>query len=239
MERLLKHKLLAGLVAGLVLAGGGAAVAATQTQSNPRQALLNDVARRLNVSPSRLRSAFQGALLDRLNAAVKAGRITQAQADQIKQRIEQGALGFGGFGRRGFWRDGPGPGAQFGPAGPVGPRFGPFAAAAKYLGVSRRQLMGDLASGKTLAQVAQVQGKSVSGLEQAILSAQTARLDRLVSQGALTRAQEQRRLSRLSDRVAQLVEHGRMAGPLPPGPPPLFRGPADGPPPGGPPPPGA
>jgi ribosomal protein S20 len=248
MERLLKHKLLVGLAAVLVMAGGGAAYAATQTQTNPRQALLNDVAKRLNVSPSQLRSAFQGALLDRLNAAVKAGRITQAQADRLKQRIEQGALPLGGFGHRGFWREGRGPGGRFGPAGPggqlglAGTLFGPFDAAAKYLGLSRGQLLSELRGGKTLAQIAQAQGKSVSGLEQALVSAQTARLDRAVAKGELTKGEEQRRLSRLSRRVARLVEHGRVAGPLPAGPPPLFGGPAaiaPGPPPGGPPAPGA
>ncbi len=241
-ERLLKHKLLVGLVAVLVLAGGGAAYAATQTQTNPRQALLNDVAKRLNVSPSRLRSAVQGALLDRLDAAVKAGRISQAQANRIKQRIDQGALAFGPGAHRGFWRRGLGPGGRFGPAGPL---FGPFAAASKYLGLSAPKLLSDLRGGKTLAQVAQAQGKSVSGLEQALVSAQTTRLDKAVAQGALTKAQEQRRLSRLSKRIARLVAHARVMVPPaggPAGPPPLFRGPADvppGPPPGGPLPPGA
>jgi hypothetical protein len=204
MQRLLKHKLLIGVVAVLALAGAGGAYAATQTQTNPRQALLNDVAKRLNVSPSKLRSALQGALLDRLEAAVKAGRLTQAQANRMKQRIESGALPLVGGAGFGPGRFGPG---RFGAAGPLN---GPFAAAAKYLGLSPSQLLRDL-NGKTLAQVAQAQGKSVSGLEQAIVTDEKARLDKLVAQGFLTQAQEQRRLSRLSSRVARFVEHGRIS----------------------------
>ena len=80
MHRILRHKLLAGGAAAAVLALGGGAYAATQSGSNPRQAFLNDVAKRLNVSPSQLNSALKGAFTDRLNAAVKAGMLTQAQA---------------------------------------------------------------------------------------------------------------------------------------------------------------
>ena len=132
MERLLKHKLVIGLVAVLVAASAGVAYAATQSGSTSKQTLLNDVAKRLNVTPSQLRSAIKGALLDRLQAAVKAGKLTQAQANRIKERIQRGALpigplgrGFGplggrrGFGPPGFGRPGFGP-HRFGPPG-LGP----------------------------------------------------------------------------------------------------------------------
>jgi hypothetical protein len=81
----------------------------------------------------------------------------------------------------------------------------PLHVAATYLGLSDTQLMTDLASGKSLAQVATKQGKSVTGLEQAITTAEKARLDKLVSKGVLTSAQEQRLLSRLSARIDKLV----------------------------------
>ncbi|HTX30620.1 MAG TPA: hypothetical protein VMD09_04500 [Solirubrobacteraceae bacterium] len=246
MQRLLKHKFLVALLAVLLLAGGGAAYAATQTGANPQQALLNDVAKRLNVSPSQLRSAVQGALLDRIEAAVKAGQLTQAQANRLKQRIAKGGLPLGIIGGGGMWRHGFGPRRGFGPGpGFAGPAVGPFAGAAKYLGISEKQLLSDLRGGKTLAQVAQAQGKSVSGLEQAIVSSETTRLDTLVSKGYLTKAQEQRRLSLITRAIDRLVEHaGIMAGPpgqtpmkpLRPGavPPALFGSGQGGPPAGGP-----
>lgn len=221
MERLLKHKLVIGLMAVLVVASGGAAYAATQTASSPQEPLLTDVAKRLNVSPAKLRAAVQGALLDRVQAAVKAGELTQAQANRLKQRIEKGALPFGPLAGGGFWFHGPGPvGAPGAPGplkpirglGPPGPAliFGPLAAAAKYLGLSDSQLLSDLRGGRTLARVAQSRGKSVSGLEQAIVASLTSRLDRLVALGYLTKAQEQRRLSFLTQGIDRLVEHGRV-----------------------------
>ena len=56
-------------------------------------AFLRTLAQELNKSESQVREAFQAtrrALLDRrLDAAVKAGRLTQDQADAIRRRIEQ------------------------------------------------------------------------------------------------------------------------------------------------------
>ena len=249
MSRLLNHKLLIGLVSVLVVAGGGAAYAATQTGTNSQQALLNDVAKRLNISPSKLRSAIQGALLDRLQAAVKAGELTQAQANRLKQRIEKGGLPLGPVAGGGFWLHRQGPIGRFGFAEPR-QFFGPFAAASKYLGISAPQLLGDLRGGKTLAQLAQSHGKSVSGLEQALVAAEKGRLDRLVAAGVLTKAQEQRGLSVLTKAIDRLVERARIMVPpwemrsgkapsfrpgrppaIPPG---LFGGGPGGPPAGGP-----
>jgi hypothetical protein len=222
MERLLKHKLIVIGVALLVAGSAGAAYAATQSGNGPRQAFLGDVAKRLGVPPSQLRSAVQGALLDRLNAAVKAGELTQAQADRIRQRIQQGgALPFGGPGGHGRLE-------------PGGARHSLLPTAATYLGLTDAQLLGDLEGGKSLAQVATAQHKSVSGLEQVLVTAARSRLDRMVASGLITKAQEQRKLSRLHSRIGRLVNHARMArGPEPdrPGPAPSAGAPGVPPPP--------
>jgi AraC-like DNA-binding protein len=195
MQLLLRHKLLVAAVTVLALGSGGIAYAATQSSSNPRQAFLNDVAKRLNVSPAKLNSAFKAALVDRLNAEVKAGKITQAQANRIEQRLDRSGAPPFFFGRGGRFRMGR-------PA-----RFESLtlSAAASYLGVSDAQLMKDLGSGKSMADVAKASGKSVSGLEQAIVSAEKTQLDGQVTKGTITKAQEQQILSRLSARVDALV----------------------------------
>ncbi len=214
------------VIAGAVLAfaaAGGGAYAATQTSGNPQSAFFNDVAHRLGVSSQRLTSALRGASIDQLNAAVKAGRLTQAQANAIKRRIEQSAgVPFGG---PGFF--GPGP-RGFGPppfGGPVlfGPG-GPFAAAASYLGLSLPQFLSELRSGHSPAQIAKAKGKSVVGLEQAITRTVKSRLDQAVSAGRLSKPQEQKILSLLSSRLSTLVNRTpvQFAGP-PVGPPPQIR----------------
>ena len=98
----------------------------------------------------------------------------------------------------------------FGPKGlrvapGTGRAFGPFAAAAKYLGMSQTQLLKDLRGGKSLAQVAKANGKSVSGLEQALTASLKTRLDRAVASGRLSKAQEQRMLKKLGAAMAGLA----------------------------------
>lgn len=202
MRRILRHRLVIGGVALAFAAFGGAAYAASQSGSRPRASLLNDVAKRLNVSPQRLSSAIKGALIDRLNAAVKDRRLTRAQAKAIEHRIEQnGGPPF---------LFGPGPGAFAHPPGHLGgpPPVGdarPLAAAASYLGLTEMQLFNELRSGHSLAQIAKARGKSVSGLQRAITATVKSRLDQAVSAGRVTKAQEQHLLSMLSSRLRDLI----------------------------------
>lgn len=171
---------------------GGGAYAAVSSSTSPRQAFLNDVARRLHVSPQELKSAFQGAVQDRLKAAVKAGRLTQAQASAIEMRLREGVppVPF-------FWRGPLRHGVLFGP--------GPLGAAAQYVGVSPVQLFDQLASGKSLAQIAKAHGKSVGELESAMVAAERSRLDSARQHGLITSSQEQRLLSRLQTKISSLV----------------------------------
>src|SRR3954471_10605442 len=110
--------------AGLaVLAGGGGAYAAGTTsppgaaakpadRAAEQKAFLDDVAKRLNVTPDQLNTAIKGAAEARIDAAVAAGKLTKAQGDEAKQRLASGAplLGPGllGGGPRGM--GGPGHG---------------------------------------------------------------------------------------------------------------------------------
>ncbi len=78
-------------------------------------------------------------------------------------------------------------------------------AAAGYLGISTSQLRRDLRAGKSLANVARAQGKTVQGLEQAWVAAAKKQLARAVSAGRMTAAQEQQQLASLQQRTSQLV----------------------------------
>ena len=138
MQRSLKRNLVIGLAALGVAAFAGGAYAATQSSApDTRQAFLNDVAKRLHVTPQELTQALSGATIDQLQAAVKAGRLTQAQANALEQRLKQSGaapgIPFGfGLGPRFARPGGPvGPGGPggFGP-GPGGPGFGPGGPAA-------------------------------------------------------------------------------------------------------------
>lgn len=227
MRWILRHKLVVGIVAlAFAAAAGGGAYAATQSTSDPQTAFLNDLAKRLNVSPQRLTAATKAAMIDRLNATVKAGNLSQAQADAIKQHIESRSgppflLGPG---------MGPGgipPGRGFFFAGP--PPFGPLGSAASYLGLNRGQLFQDLRSGRSLAQIAKSREKSVTGLQNAMTAAIESRLDQAVKAGRLSKPEEQRILSTMTGRLRDFINrsgpvqipatpwrHPGAPGPLPP-----------------------
>jgi predicted DNA-binding protein (UPF0251 family) len=196
---------IAAVVIG-VLGLGGSALAASSSSGN---SFLGDVATRLGVSQSKLQSAINGAVKDRLNQLVKQGKLTQAQANAIEKRMQEhgGARLNGPFGGPlGFSRHAHfgGPHMGFG----FGPVMGSFATAATYLGVSEQTLMSDLRSGKTLAAIAKAKGKSVGGLEQAMLAPAKSKLDSAVKGGHMTKAQESRFLQMLSAGIDRLVTKG-------------------------------
>jgi hypothetical protein len=106
--------------------------------------------------------------------------------------------------------------------GPGGPRgHGPLAssinAVANYLGLTKAELRTARENGTSLAQLATQQGKSVSGLKQAIYDAAKADLDKAVAAGRITSAQEASRLSELQSHLDDIVN---ATGPPPLGPPP-------------------
>jgi hypothetical protein len=200
-----RRRIIIGATAATVAAAAGGAYAATQSSdTNPRQALLNDVAHRLHVTPAELTQAYRGALIDQLQAAVKAGRLTQAQAGAIEQRIRQGGPGLG-------LPRAPGPGAFHARLG----HRGVLDAAARYLGLSDPQLLGQLSAGKTLAQVAQARHKSVDGLERALIAGERTRIERALSAGRISKDLAQQMESNIASRVGALVNRAwpRLMGP--------------------------
>ncbi len=61
-----------------------------QQRQQMREQFRNTLAQKLGVSPERLTQAFRETRIDMINAAVRAGRLTQEQADRIIQRINSG-----------------------------------------------------------------------------------------------------------------------------------------------------
>lgn len=195
MRRKVNPRVVAGAVAALAVAGGGAAVAATHFTSPKAesQAVVNDAAKQLGVQPSDLSAALKKALENRVDAAVAAGRMTKAQGAELKRRIEAGDVPLfagPGFGGRGDFHHGGGPGLD---------------AAASYLGLTDAQLDTQLRGGKTLADVAKAQSKSVAGLVDAMVSDLKQHLDAEVKEGDLTQAQEDSMLSGAKARITALV----------------------------------
>lgn len=139
-------------------------------------------------SQADINAAFQKAIGETLADEVKAGKLTQAQADAIKAKLA-----------------GKTPCAL---PGAIAPHDGDhkalaaymqqyLAAAASALGISQTQLQTDLKNGQSLSQVAAAQNVSEATFRTKLIANLKPALDQAVKNGKLTAAQEQTLLDRL------------------------------------------
>jgi len=202
MKRLTTRRILVAAAAALALAVGGTAIAAAAGSASSPTAFMDSLAKRLGISTEKLQNAAKAAAIDQVDAALAAGEITKEQADAAKERINSGEapLLFG----PGFRHGGPG---AFGPGGHHGPgHFGSVLdAAAEYLGLTEAELREQLQSGKSLADVAQAEGKTVAGLTTALHNAVKSDLDAAVKAGRITQSQADEALARFDERVDDLI----------------------------------
>ena len=180
------------------LAAVAALAAAPTAGAQDRPSVVDAVAARLGVSPDRLRDAFKAALAERIDAAVAAGRLTPEQGARLKERIAK-AKGLGIGARTAFAKKHKAFVGRIAKAKGRGP-------AAEYLGMTRQELVTELRSGKSLAQIARAEGKSVDGLVAAMVAPAKERLAKAVEKGRLTRQRADEILERLTERVERLVQ---------------------------------
>lgn len=186
----------------LVVAGLGAAgaIAASRmlSPSEESKAIIDDAASQLGVEPSELSDALKQALKNRIDEAVEDGRLTEEQANELKDRIDENEypmLGGPGLLGRGLH---------------VGPGFGPFGhvdlleTAASYLGLTEAELREALED-STLAEIAKEQGKTAAGLVQQLVATQTKRIDEAVEDGRITDEQATALKEHLDERIEAFV----------------------------------
>jgi hypothetical protein len=183
----------------------GLTAAELRTQLKAGQTLAQ-IATAQGKTVSGLKDAIVADAKTHLDAAVAAGKLTAARAATMLADLTAHVDDI-------VNRTGP-PGR--GPGGPGGPGHGPFAGAAitSYLGITAAELRTQVKAGKTLAQVATAQGKTVSGLEDAIVAGAKTRLDAEVAAGKLTAAQAATMLANLTAHVDDMVNR---TGPPPGG----------------------
>jgi hypothetical protein len=202
MRKLASKKVMAAAAAGLAVAGGGAAIAASQNDS-PANSFLDSVAEHLGISSEELRDATKAAAVDQVDRTLEDGLITEEQAEELKARIESddfpdfflpGLLGLHGD----LVPGSPGPDHHF---------FfdGKLSAAAEYLGLSEEQLRRQLFDGKSLAEIAGTQDRSVDGLEHAILDGARSALDEAVAADRLTQEAADTIYRRLQASIDEIV----------------------------------
>jgi hypothetical protein len=193
MKNTRKLKLAGGAAALVGVLGTGGAIAATQlSPTEESDAIVADAAEQLGVEQAELEAALKTALENQVDAAVADGRLTEAQATELKQRIAAGEVPLVGLG--------PGRVHHGGHRG-----FADLSVAATFLGITEDALRTSLQDGDTLAEVAQANGKTAAGLVDALVAAAKADLDEKVEAGRLTDAERTSILTDLESRTEDLV----------------------------------
>lgn len=150
--------------------------------------------------------------------AVTAGRLTQAQADQLLANVEQHATDIvNGTVPRPM--DGMGPGADC--SGGTGP--GPMglgrdtgdelAAAATALGLTTTELQTKLQAGSSLAEIATAEKVAVQTVIDALVTVEKAEIDAALTAGAITQAQADRMKANVTQRATDIVNGTFRGGP--------------------------
>lgn len=200
------------VVGGVAVAGVGlaATVAATGTpflaaspsplpspspssKSSAAQNYCNDFMSHLAANLGKKQDQVQKAISDSasqtLNDAVKKGDLTQKQADAIKARLNNGSLCARGFGP-GIAGIGKEHEARAGAS---------LAEYAKALGISDQELRQDLMNGQTVKDIASSKGLTEADFRSKLADAAKTDLDKQVSAGKLTQAQEDAVLQRIKN----------------------------------------
>ena len=171
--------------------------ASTPAATNPYcQQYLQDLAKRLGVSVSTLQQDKLAAAEDVLAQLVKDGKLTQNQANQIKQRLESHKACSGNG--RGLW------GSHVTMQSLKQYLPGVATQIAQGLHINANQLMSQLQSGKSLSDIAKAQGVSSSQLQTIVTYAIQNAVNKAVSDGNLTQQQATNIMQKLQKNPAAL-----------------------------------
>ncbi len=171
-------------VLGLAAVAIGGVATSAQEGEGPIGSFLSKVADKLGVSESELKVAIEEARDETIDEAVAEGRLTEEQAERLKERAADGGRLFPRF-RRGH--------------GHV------MDAAADVLAMEKDDLVAELREGNSLADVAAVQGIGVDGFKAQLQAEVQADIDAKVADGTITQEQADRLSEGLEERIDNIV----------------------------------
>jgi len=182
---------LAGAAALAIAVGAAAAAPSASGSTNYAQVFVNKLAGILHLTPAQTQDALKQAQLQTVDQMLSDGKITKAQADSMKARINagNGLAAIRGYGR--------GPGG-FGAGAAVIRDLRPaeMNAVAAALHMSASDLQAQLRGGKSLADLEKAASVSDATVKAAMRAAAKGVLDSAVKAGTITQAQADALLAR-------------------------------------------
>jgi hypothetical protein len=164
---------------GVAVAGTGQGGKGTAPSGDRCQRFVARIAEKQGISVAALEAKWKQKAVERIDAALTARRLTEEQARKLKARIAEWKLC-----DTSLWKARP-KAHQVARvhAAAVGSMV---AGAIDYLDLTGKDLRAAWRAGKSLGDVAQAKGKSISGLKTAMLAKLTTRLDKAVADDRLT-----------------------------------------------------
>lgn len=163
----------------------GPNAAGTGKEAAACQAYMRHLAGQLGVTQAKLDAASLAAAKATVQDQVTSGKLTQAQADQVKAKLPSTGLCSAAIGRLGRTQhDSVATGAY-------------LTAAAAALGITESELKADFKAGQTLAQVAAAKNVSEADFKTKVVAALKPKLDAAVAAKTITQSQEDAQLAKL------------------------------------------
>jgi hypothetical protein len=185
---------LVGVVLGALLLGGTAFAQTDSNGNDLRQSFIDRLADKLGIASDDLESAITDTQVEMIDEAVTEGRLTDRQADVLRERAESGE---GLFGMR--------------PVLGMHPMHAldiNLATIASELGITTDELRAELQSGSALSEVITAHGSTIDAVVKALVANAETELNEAVANGNLTQAQADQILTNLPDRLTQMIENG-------------------------------
>ncbi len=183
------------ITAGSVFAAPPSTPTATSAQTKV-QTFVDRLAQNLGLTSTQVQTGLQKTEDQSVDDAVASGKMTAAQGDAIKQKIDAGQITPFMFGGPGFGMDG-----RHGHGGDD------MNAIASTLGITATQLQSDLSSGTTLAQEITNHGKTVDEVVTAIITQEKTEMDQAVASGKMTQDQETQRLDTMKQQLTDAINN--------------------------------
>jgi hypothetical protein len=181
------------------------------TGDTPVQTFVSKLAAKLGISEDQLTTAVKDVELEMVDEALAAGRITEEQATEMRDRIENGELHF------------PGGRGPHGRGCEAGGRF--VYATAEVLGIEESAVINGLQAGKSLVTIAGENGMGADEFKAALTAEVQATLAEKVADGTLTQEEADEKLAKFNENVDRVINHvpdpdqpGRCRGHRPDGP---------------------
>lgn len=152
-----------------------------------------DILKEKGLTLDQFKSKLLDALYAKIDDAVKNNKITTEQANQLKQNIKQkidswdGKLPFFGFKDKALGK------------GFLG--FDMMSDIASVLGMTKDELLNELKNGKTLQDILKAKNISEQDFKNKLIALQTARIDKLLSDGKITKDQADRMKEAIKTRI--------------------------------------